>query len=300
MNRLKMFVAAASVLSLMLLSVPAMTFAAAAPSVSLKVTNNPRLGSILTTAQGMTLYTFKNDKPDVSNCTGACASLWHPLTVAQGRQPTIQGMQAMSNLGVFKRPDGTYQVAIDGMPLYLYSGDTMPGQINGQDFKNLWWVVPTSEAGPVADWMKAGFTKVLARQEFMPGKAATIHAGAYTVTIPANAFDIPVNIELLGMNVANLTARAPSGQSPVMAFALRVTNARMPSQTIAHFNKAVMLTITSPNITAGSEYYNLTASGSLALNSTGLKVKAEQLSHPIIVDGVAWVVTSPAAAPAAK
>ena len=38
--------------------------------------------------------------------------------------------------------DGSTQVAYNGTPLYYFSGDIAPGQINGQGAGGVWWIVP--------------------------------------------------------------------------------------------------------------------------------------------------------------
>jgi predicted lipoprotein with Yx(FWY)xxD motif len=45
---------------------------------------------------------------------------------------------------VFKRPDGRFQVALRGEPLYRYAGDASKGEANGeglQDFGGTWHAV---------------------------------------------------------------------------------------------------------------------------------------------------------------
>lgn len=106
----------------------------------LVMVSNLPLGNILTSSDGLTLYTFQNDKPDESTCTGSCAQIWPPLTVPQGVTPTA-GPGVTGTLGVFQRPDGAYQVTINQMPLYHYSGDSKPGDTNGQGLYGKWYVV---------------------------------------------------------------------------------------------------------------------------------------------------------------
>lgn len=98
------------------------------------------LGKVLTNSDGMTLYLFQNDTAGQSNCTGSCAQLWPAATVPQGVTPTA-GPGITGKLGVIQRADGSYQVTINGMPLYLYSGDSKPGDTNGQGIKGIWHVV---------------------------------------------------------------------------------------------------------------------------------------------------------------
>jgi predicted lipoprotein with Yx(FWY)xxD motif len=46
------------------------------------------VGEVLTTPEGMTLYTFDKDKKGVSNCKGDCAKMWPPLKAKKGAKPT--------------------------------------------------------------------------------------------------------------------------------------------------------------------------------------------------------------------
>jgi predicted lipoprotein with Yx(FWY)xxD motif len=113
----------------------------AVQGITLQVATNPTLGKILVNNTGRTLYAFKNDSPGQSNCTGVCATIWPPLAIPKNAKPTA-GTGVGGLLGVLQRTDGSYQVTYNGAPLYLYSGDTKPGQANGQGFNNLWYVVP--------------------------------------------------------------------------------------------------------------------------------------------------------------
>jgi predicted lipoprotein with Yx(FWY)xxD motif len=106
---------------------------------------NTGLGRILVNTAGRTLYLFKADVGTKSACSGACASAWPPL-LAPG-DPTAGAGVTASKLGTTPRSDGTKQVTYDGHPLYLYIGDTKPGETNGQGvtaFGAAWFVVSPS------------------------------------------------------------------------------------------------------------------------------------------------------------
>jgi hypothetical protein len=64
-----------------------------------------------------------------------------------------------SSLGIITRSDGGKQVTYDGHPLYYFSGDSGPGQANGQGsdgFGAKWWLVSPAGAGVTA--AVTGFT----------------------------------------------------------------------------------------------------------------------------------------------
>ncbi len=115
----------------------------------MQAAQNTRLGNVLTDSQGMTLYTFKKDKPGESACVGACANLWPPLTVSKGMQP-MAASGIPGKLSEIQRQDGTYQVTYNGMPLYRYTGDHKPGEMNGQGYANLWSVASPTTATAAA------------------------------------------------------------------------------------------------------------------------------------------------------
>ncbi len=100
---------------------------------------NDELGAFLTSADGMTLYTFANDEPGVSNCTDQCLENWPPLTVAS-EDALVGASDLMGELGVIDRGDGTLQVTYNGMPLYFWIEDTQPGDATGHNRGDVWFV----------------------------------------------------------------------------------------------------------------------------------------------------------------
>ena len=57
--------------------------------------------TVLVTATGLPLYTNNQDSAAMVHCTGACATVWRPLTIASG-SPT--GTSAAGALGVARCP----------------------------------------------------------------------------------------------------------------------------------------------------------------------------------------------------
>ena len=101
-----------------------------------------KLGMVLVDGSGRTLYLFEKDQPDQSACSGACVAAW-PVDQSSGTPKAGSGVKA-SLLGTISRGDGTTQVTYDHHPLYYYSGDSGPGQQNGQGidaFGAKWFVV---------------------------------------------------------------------------------------------------------------------------------------------------------------
>jgi predicted lipoprotein with Yx(FWY)xxD motif len=117
--------------------------AATAPPVSKTMTGT--LGTYLVNAAGMTLYHFTPDTAGMSNCNGACATAWPPLTIASTTAPTAAS-GVMGTLGTIARSDGSMQVTYNGSPLYTFGGDKAPGDTNGQGLMGKWFV-QTVKAG---------------------------------------------------------------------------------------------------------------------------------------------------------
>ncbi|HUZ36289.1 MAG TPA: hypothetical protein VMV17_08165 [Streptosporangiaceae bacterium] len=82
--------------------------------------------TVLTSAQGMTLYWFVPDTSTKSNCNGSCAHYWPPV-----KGPVTAGTGVTGKLGTITRSDGSMQATYNGHPLYTYLADTAPGQNKG-------------------------------------------------------------------------------------------------------------------------------------------------------------------------
>ncbi len=90
--------------------------------------------SYLTNTAGMTLYTFDNDTAGTSNCYDNCAVNWPPYAAPAGAKSPGNGFS------IIDRRDGTRQWAKDGQPLYLWVGDTAPGDRTGDGVGGVWHI----------------------------------------------------------------------------------------------------------------------------------------------------------------
>jgi predicted lipoprotein with Yx(FWY)xxD motif len=105
-------------------------------------TVNGQSVTILTNAQGMTLYYLKPDTATTSACTGSCAGFWPPLVSTSSGSPT-SATSLPGTLTVVTDANGQ-QVEYNGHMLYRYSGDTAPGQTHGEGIKGVWFVATTT------------------------------------------------------------------------------------------------------------------------------------------------------------
>ncbi|WBO62404.1 SCO0930 family lipoprotein [Streptomyces camelliae] len=107
----------------------------------LSVRKDPKLGDIIVDKNGRTVYRFLKDKawPKViSNCAGACLQKWP--AVAPVKPEDTQGVKKKGLMG-FTRPDGAKQMTVNCWPIYTFSGDTAPGDTNGQGVGGTWYAV---------------------------------------------------------------------------------------------------------------------------------------------------------------
>ncbi|SFC45878.1 SCO0930 family lipoprotein [Streptomyces aidingensis] len=110
------------------------------PAGQLALHEDPELGAVLTDGEGFTLYRFEEDgtDPAQSLCVGACASAWPPVSAADA---TVADGLDVSLLGEVIRQDGTSQLTVGGRPVYRYSQDALPGDVNGHGVGGTWYAV---------------------------------------------------------------------------------------------------------------------------------------------------------------
>jgi len=117
-----------------------------------KVAVNKKLKKpILVDSRGLTLYMYTADLPGAPACyndaTYHCSKAWPPL-LTTGAPRAGQGAKA-ALLGTVKRTGGGLQVTYKGHPLYTNAGaksfgltaDRKPGDVNGQRFLEIWFVL---------------------------------------------------------------------------------------------------------------------------------------------------------------
>jgi predicted lipoprotein with Yx(FWY)xxD motif len=109
-----------------------------APAASLRVAKT-RLGRILVTGEGRTLYLYVKDRGTTSACSARCARVWPPATVTG--EPVAGPGVAAAKLSTTESVDHRRQLVYNGHPLYTLTADARPGQINGEGFTGTWFVV---------------------------------------------------------------------------------------------------------------------------------------------------------------
>lgn len=93
-------------------------------------------GQYFATSSGMTLYTFAKDEAGKSSCIGTCAKTW----------PALAATSTDKAVGPFTVINGS-QWAFNGKPLYTYSLDKKPGDMNGASVSG--WSIASSSPAPM-------------------------------------------------------------------------------------------------------------------------------------------------------
>ena len=105
------------------------------------VVNQAQAGYVVTTPAGQTVYTSEQDVPGRSNCYGDCLLFWQPVYAQPGAVPT-------GSYTVITRADGRTQWATaNGMPLYTYAYDRVPGDVSGSNYQNVWHADYITDSG---------------------------------------------------------------------------------------------------------------------------------------------------------
>lgn len=99
-------------------------------------TGETSLGTVLTDANGMTLYIFDRDVDGTSACYEQCAINWPPLIAPAGAA-------AEGDFGLTERTDGAKQWTYNNKPLYLWINDAEPGDVTGDGVNDVWHVAKT-------------------------------------------------------------------------------------------------------------------------------------------------------------
>jgi predicted lipoprotein with Yx(FWY)xxD motif len=123
--------------------------ASSGASLRISATSIGGLGTGLVAPSGGTLYTLSADAGGKVTCAASgCTSVWPPLLVQSGATPTAGNGVDASMLGTVRTPGGQMQVTYNKWPLYMFSGDSMSGQANGDGIKSFGGVWhPISPAG---------------------------------------------------------------------------------------------------------------------------------------------------------
>ena len=104
------------------------------------------LGKVLVDDSGRTVYVLSTDGPNHSTCSSSCLQLWPAVAPGAHTGVTVK-------VGSTATPAGAMTATVAGHPVYTFSGDQGPGDVNGeglQDFGGVWYAVSPSGAAVTA------------------------------------------------------------------------------------------------------------------------------------------------------
>ncbi|WP_053205097.1 hypothetical protein [Jiangella muralis] len=121
-------------------------------------------GTVLTDADGNTLYTTDAEADGTIHCVDGCEDFWPPVAATSSDVPS--GVSGVSGtFAVADRPDGSQQLTLDGKPLYTFSEDSGPGSFTGDGFEDdfqgthfVWHAVTTDGSAPSSSDTGGGYT----------------------------------------------------------------------------------------------------------------------------------------------
>jgi len=103
-----------------------------------------KVGTVLTTSAGLTLYRFTADPMGKATCTGQCAKVWPPVLVPKGDK--IKAPHGLKDFSTIRLAGGKRQLAFHGVALYRFSGDKHKGAATGQGVEGTWFAAVASNA----------------------------------------------------------------------------------------------------------------------------------------------------------
>ena len=100
---------------------------AAADAPLLKTADSP-LGTIAVDGEGMTVYVYNPDEENsqAGSCDEACLRYW-PAVTSVTDSPIVEGIDAV--IGTIDGPEGSFQITVNGKPVYRYLDDKVPGDM---------------------------------------------------------------------------------------------------------------------------------------------------------------------------
>jgi predicted lipoprotein with Yx(FWY)xxD motif len=136
-------------------------------AAAIKLVTDSKFGSVITDRVGNVLYFFAIDAGITSGCSGGCSVTWPTFYTAE---PTVGTGLLATDFGVITRADGSKQTTYKGWPLYTYSGDSKPGDINGDAVGKTWFVAKPDYTVMLVNKQLVGKDGIEYTSQYVPGK----------------------------------------------------------------------------------------------------------------------------------
>lgn len=151
---------------------------------------------------------------------------------------------------------------------------------------------------------KFGYPYVLKTVNFVPGHAMTVKVpdtyvrgmapGYATYTIPANAFNEPVTIQILAGKNSYWDGMVNSKLQVVANFAYYVTS-KTTGKPVVKFNAPIIYSVTDSMVNSHSVYWATTAANPPKMINANKfsKISGDTLKHGTPLSAVGWIITTP-------
>jgi len=149
-----LLVCAAFVTVALIGSFAAMALASSSTAPTVGSATNAKFGEqIVVDAHGRTLYALSPETTHHLLCKSSeCLKFWPPLTVHSSNAKLKSGAGVHGHLGILRRAHRIFQITLDGLPLYRFSGDSAKGQADGENVKSFggtWHVISAATDAPI-------------------------------------------------------------------------------------------------------------------------------------------------------
>lgn len=143
----------------------------ALPEENVMLGENSSLGNILVDGAGNTLYFFTPDVKGDSKCAaGNCLNNW-PIFHVEG-VVAGEGLEA-TDFATITREDGAKQTTFKGWPLYYFSSDSEPGDVNGEGINDVWFVAKPNYSIMLANAQLIGNDGKMYTSQYVEGEEMT-------------------------------------------------------------------------------------------------------------------------------
>ena len=136
--------------------------ASSSPAVTVSAKSVAGVGTVLVNSKGQTLYMLTSEKGGKITCTddNGCTKVWPDTELPKGATSAAAGSGIQTSLlGTVKNSAGDLYVTYHGWPLYTYTGDSGPGQANGEGitaFGGTWYALSTSGSPVTSGYSRSG------------------------------------------------------------------------------------------------------------------------------------------------
>jgi predicted lipoprotein with Yx(FWY)xxD motif len=135
-------------------------------------TGTTSLGTVLTNAQGFTLYYFLPEQNStIGACTGGCLSAWPPLVATGTPTGSSAVTGALATVSVMVNGAAETEVTYNGWPLHTFASDTAAGQVNGQGVDGKWFAITPTTASTATGATSSSSTPTPAQATPTPSTA---------------------------------------------------------------------------------------------------------------------------------